>query len=347
MPEVMEEIKKDLLTGVSYFVPFIASGGILIALATAFSPMGAHGADISASPLLKLIFDIGRASFALMLPVLAGYIAYARAGRPALVAGMVGGQISGTVGAGFLGALVAGLLAGWIVDGMKRLPLPSSLRPVMPILVIPMASTVVVGMLMFTVIGAPVASLLAFLGTSLANNSAENAVILGTILGTMIAFDMGGPINKTAFFFGSALLGQGNPHAMGAIAAAICVPPLGLGLATKLNRAAWTGQERKAGSAALAMGLIGITEGAIPFAATDPLRVIPTICFGSAVASIICMLSGVGDHAPHGGPIVLPVIDNPGMYLVAIVVGAALTAITINLIKPRQAAPTAGNTGDP
>lgn len=321
-------------------MPFIASGGILIALATAFSPIGTHGAEVAASPWLKLIYDIGRASFTLMLPILAGYIAYARAGRPALVAGMVGGQIAGTVGAGFLGALVAGLLAGWLVDGMKRLPLPGTLKPIMPILVIPMASTVIVGILMFKVIGTPVATLLQLLGSRLASNSASSEVILGTILGTMIAFDMGGPVNKVAFFFGSALLGQGNPHAMGAIAAAICVPPLGLGLATKLNRAAWTGPEREAGSAALAMGLIGITEGAVPFAAADPLRVIPTICAGSAVASTICMLSGVGDHAPHGGPIVLPVVDNRGMYLVAIVAGAALIAVTINILKPHRVQPS-------
>lgn len=337
---MMEDIKKSLLTGVSYFVPFIASGGVLLALATAFQPFMAAGADVSASPVLRLICDIGRASFSLMLPVLAGYIAYARAGRPALVAGMVGGQISGTVGAGFLGALVAGLLAGWIVDGLKRVPLPAAVRPVAAILIIPVVSTLIVGALMECVIGAPVATLLGLMGDGLANTSPSDAVILGTVLGAMIAFDMGGPINKTAFFLGSALLGQGNPHAMGAVAAAICVPPLGLGLATKLSRTTWSGKEREAGSAALAMGLIGITEGAIPFAAADPFRVVPTVCFGSAVAGAICMLTGVGDHAPHGGPIVLPVIDRPGMYLLAISTGAVLTALTINLLRRRPPPPS-------
>lgn len=327
------QVKQHLLTGVSYVIPFIASGGILIALAIAFAPMGDKGPIFDNTPILKLIIDIGGSAFKLLLPVLAGYISFSRAGKPGLVAGMVGGQIAATVNAGFLGALVAGLIAGWVVELIKKLPVPSMVRPLMPILIIPILSTVIVGTLMLKVVGLPIAALMVFLGEWLQSLGTSNAVMLGALLGVMIAFDMGGPINKAAFFFGSAMISQGNPYIMGAVAAAICVPPLGLGLATKISPKQWSEQDREAGSAALAMGMIGITEGAIPFAAADPLRVIPTICIGSALASSIAMIFGVGDHAPHGGPIVLPVVDNRIMYVVAILVGVAFTAIAINVVK--------------
>jgi fructose-specific phosphotransferase system IIC component len=336
MKEHLQRYKQYLLTGVSHVIPFIASGGILMALAIAFAPMTAQGPSFDSSPVLKLIVDIGNSAFTLLLPVLAGYIAYARAGKPALVAGMLGGQISSTIHAGFLGALVAGLLAGWVVDLLKKMPVPKSLKPLMPILIIPIFSALIIGALMFEVVGVPIANLMIFLAEWLKTMGTANAVVLGALLGAMIAFDMGGPINKTAFFFGSAMIAEGNPTIMGAVATAICIPPLGLGLATKLNKKLWSSQEQEAGSAALAMGCIGITEGAIPFAAADPLRVIPTICFGSSVGSVLAMLSGVADHAPHGGPIVLPVIDNRLMYLVSIAVGVMVTALLINFLKARS-----------
>lgn len=336
MKEHLQRYKQYLLTGVSHVIPFIASGGILMALAIAFAPMTAQGPSFDSSPVLKLIVDIGNSAFTLLLPVLAGYIAYARAGKPALVAGMLGGQISSRIHAGFLGALVAGLLAGWVVDLLKKMPVPKSLKPLMPILIIPIFSALIIGALMFEVVGVPIANLMVFLAEWLKTMGTANAVVLGALLGAMIAFDMGGPINKTAFFFGSAMIAEGNPTIMGAVATAICILPLGLGLATKLNKKLWSSQEQEAGSAALAMGCIGITEGAIPFAAADPLRVIPTICFGSAVGSVIAMLSGVADHAPHGGPIVLPVIDNRLMYLVSIAVGVMVTALLINFLKARS-----------
>ncbi|MDD2843306.1 MAG: PTS fructose transporter subunit IIC [Tolumonas sp.] len=336
MKEHLQRYKQYLLTGVSHVIPFIASGGILMALAIAFAPMTVQGPNFDSSPVLKLIVEIGNSAFTLLLPVLAGYIAYARAGKPALVAGMLGGQISLTIHAGFLGALVAGLLAGWVVDLLKKMPVPKSLKPLMPILIIPIFSALIIGALMFEVVGVPIANLMVFLAEWLKTMGTANAVVLGALLGAMIAFDMGGPINKTAFFFGSAMIAEGNPTIMGAVATAICIPPLGLGLATKLNKKLWSSQEQEAGSAALAMGCIGITEGAIPFAAADPLRVIPSICVGSAVGSVMAMLSGVADHAPHGGPIVLPVIDNRLMYLVSIAVGVVVTALLINFLKARS-----------
>jgi fructose-specific phosphotransferase system IIC component len=213
------------------------------------------------------------------------------------------------------------------------MPVPKFISPVMPILIIPILSGLFVGVLMLKVLGIPIANLMSFMTDWLEQMGAGNRVVLAMILGAMIAFDMGGPINKVAFFFGAAMIKEGNFAVMGACAAAICTPPLGLGLATFINKKLWSEEEREAGLASFSMGMIGITEGAIPFAASDPVRVIPSIMIGSMVASTIAMLAGVGDHAPHGGPIVLPVIDNRIMYVVAICAGMIVTALLINGIK--------------
>jgi fructose-specific phosphotransferase system IIC component len=329
----LKNLRQHLLTGVSFAIPFIACGGIMIAFAIAFAPMTTAGPDFSRAPHLKLVLDIGSTAFTLMLPVLAGYIAYSIAGKPGLVPGFIGGYLSFEVKAGFLGALLAGLLAGYLVDLLKRIPTHRYIRPIMPILVIPIISGAAIGFLMLKVLGPPIASLMTSATQILKNMSTGNSVLLALVLGAMIAFDMGGPINKTAFFFGAAMIREGNYSIMGACAAAICTPPLGLGLATLLRRRIWSLEERDAGLAGIAMGLIGITEGAIPFAAADPVRVIPCIMAGSMLASVIAMLGKVGDHAPHGGPIVLPVVDQRVMYVVAMVSGAVLTAVLVNLLK--------------
>jgi PTS system fructose-specific IIC component len=333
MLESLKKVRQYLLTGVSFAIPFIACGGIMIAIGIAFVPMGATGPDFSHSPVMKLIFDIGAASFSLLLPILAGYISYAMAGKPGLVPGFIGGYLSGEVKAGFLGAILVGLLAGLVVNYVKKLPVPKYIRPVMPILIIPIISSTIIGVLMLKVIGIPIANLMEFLSVWLNSISQGNAVVLALILGAMIAFDMGGPVNKVAFFFGAAMIKEGNFAVMGACAAAICTPPLGLGLATFINRKLWNEEEREAGIAGFSMGMIGITEGAIPFAAADPLRVIPCIMAGSMVASMVAMLGKVGDHAPHGGPIVIPVVDNRIMYVLAIIIGSVVTAVLINAIK--------------
>ncbi|HUR37699.1 MAG TPA: PTS fructose transporter subunit IIC [Terriglobales bacterium] len=342
MLDLLKSLRQHLLTGVSYAIPFIACGGILIAAAIAFAPMTPTGPDFSGSPNLRLVLDIGSASFALMLPVLAGYISYAIAGKPGLVPGFVGGFLAGEVKAGFLGALLAGLLAGYMVQWMKKWPIPKYIRPIMPILIIPIISSLAIGVLMLKVIGIPIAKFMTAAGAHLQSMSAGNAVVLAMLLGAMIAVDMGGPINKTAFFFGAAMIREGNYLVMGACAAAICTPPLGLGLATLFRRSRWSEEERDAGAAALAMGMIGITEGAIPFAAADPVRVIPCIVLGSMVASVIAMLGGVGDHAPHGGPIVLPVIDHWVMYVIAIVAGTLVTAVSVTAVKTMFPTKSAG-----
>ncbi len=333
MNKYLSDVKKYLLSGVSYAIPFVACGGIMIAFAIAFAPMTPSGPDFSHAPFLKLILDIGNAAFSFLVPVLAGYIAFGIADRPGLVAGFVGGYIANAVGAGFLGGIIAGLLAGFIVFWIKKARVPAYLRPVMPILVIPVISSFIVGFIMYQVIGSPIKEVMVSLTAWLKAMNTGSSVILGLILGLMIAFDMGGPVNKVAFFFGAAMIQQGNFAVMGACAAAICIPPIGLGLATLMSKSLWTQEEHEAGYAAIAMGMIGITEGAIPFAAADPLRVIPTIMFGSAIGSVIAMMGGVGDHAPHGGPIVLPVIDNRLMYLIAIIAGTLAVAFIINTLK--------------
>lgn len=332
----LQKLRQHLLTGVSYAIPFIACGGILIALSIAFATMTPSGPNFSHSPHLKLIFDIGSASFALMFPVLAGYIAYSIAGKPGLVPGFLGGYLAGEVRAGFIGAILVGLLAGYVVELLKKIPVSKYLRPIMPILVIPIVSGAFVGVVMIKVLGGPIALFMDHANRALQSMSTGNDVLLALLLGAMIAVDMGGPVNKTAFFFGAAMISEGNYKIMGACAAAICTPPLGMGLATLVRRKLWSVEEQEAGLAAIAMGLIGITEGAIPFAAADPIRVIPSVIAGSAVAAVIAMMGGVGDHAPHGGPVVLPVVDHRGVYVVAILAGTLVTAALGTLLKLRS-----------
>ena len=234
--------------------------------------------------------------------------------------------------AGFLGAILAGLLAGYVVSLLKKLKVPKAIRPVMPILIIPILSSLFIGVVMLEVLGAPIANLMTANEMLKAMNGGSS-LLLALLLGAMIAFDMGGPINKTAFFFGAAMIREGDYRIMGACAAAICTPPLGMGVATLIRRKLWTEEEREAGIAGLTMGMIGITEGAIPFAAADPVRVIPCIMAGSMTAAAIAMLGGVGDHAPHGGPIVFPVVDHRAAYAVAILAGTAVTSIAVNFWK--------------
>ena len=334
MLESLKKLKQHLLTGVSYAIPFIACGGILIATAIAFAPrMTSSAPDFSHSPFLKLINDIGTASFTLMLPVLAGYIAYSIAGKPGLLPGFLGGYLSGQVKAGFLGAILIGLVAGYLVEALKKVPVSKYLRPIMPILVIPIISGAIVGVLMFKVLGVPIALFMEHANHALRAMSTGNDVLLALLLGAMIAFDMGGPVNKAAFFFGAAMISEGNYQIMGACAAAICTPPLGMGLATLIRRQLWSEEERDAGIAAIAMGMMGLTEGAIPFAAADPIRVIPSIIVGSAVASVIAMIGRVGDHAPHGGPIVLFAVDHRWPYVLAISAGTIVTAFLVLVLK--------------
>lgn len=354
MKEMLQKHKQYLLTGVSYVIPLIACGGILIALSLAycfhFHILNERGGpDPSKAPwFIQQMASIGGVAFSLFPAVLAGFISYGMASKPGLVPGFIGGFIAGmpqtvdgkSASAGFLGAIIIGLVAGHVTNLLKKLPVPTMFKPVMPIIIIPILSALPVGLLMLA-LNMPIATIMVDLGHQLENLQHGSQVLLAMVLGAMIAFDMGGPVNKAAFFFGAAMIEQNNFAVMGAIAAAICTPPLGLALATFLNRKNWSEEQRESGLAALGMGLMGITEGAIPFAAADPFRVIPSIMVGSMVAATIAMLGGVGDHAPHGGPIVLPVVDNRLVYICAIVAGAIVTAVMINLLKKFTEKPAA------
>ena len=345
MKQFIQKQKQYLLSGVSFAIPFIACGGILIAVSLGIAQMTGHVSDTNAPdpsqvPILNFLFTIGVKAFDLLLPILAGYIAYAMAGRPGLVAGFIGGAFAAmpqqvgdqSANAGFLGALLAGLVAGNVVNLLKKLPVHKFIRPIMPILIIPVFSAIAIGLVM-SVVNMPIAGIMVGLQGWLQGMQDSSAILLALVLGAMIAFDMGGPVNKAAFFFGASMIEQGNYLVMGAVAAAICTPPLGLGLATILQKKLWSEEQRESGIAALGMGMIGITEGAIPFAAAEPIKVIPCIMLGSMVSSVVAMLGSVGDHAPHGGPIVMLVIDNRLMFVIAITAGTIVTALSINLVK--------------
>lgn len=341
--EKQNPIYRNLMNGVSYMIPFVVIGGLLIALSLAIGgEPTAKGLVIPEGSIWNRILDVGVASFTFMVPILSGFIAVSIADRPGLAPGMVGGYIAANgsfygsdAGAGFIGGIIAGFLAGYIVKAIKRIRVPQMIQPIMPILVIPIISSLLVAASFIFVIGQPIAGIMEGLTSWLNSMQGASKVVLAMVLGAMIAFDMGGPVNKVAFLFGSAMIAEGHANIMGAIAVAICIPPLGLGLATLLGKAKYTDEEREAGKAALAMGLVGITEGAIPFAARDPLRVIPSIMIGSMVGAVVAMLSNVADHVPHGGPIVavFRAVDNVPMFFISIVIGMIVTALLVNAVK--------------
>ncbi len=327
---------KHLMNGVSNMLPFVVGGGIIIAISFMFGIKAFDPKDPSFHPLAKVLMDIGGGTaFQLMIPVLAGFIAKSIADRPGFAPGMVGGMLAATSGAGFLGGIIAGFLAGYTVVGLKKwfAGLPESLEGIKPMLLYPLFGILITGFIMVYVISDPVAAANAALGDWLKNMGQGNAIILGLILGAMMAFDMGGPVNKAAFTFGIAMIADGNytPHA--AIMAAGMTPPLGLALATTLFKKKFTAEERQAGKTAYVLGASFITEGAIPFAAADPSRVIPSIMVGSAVAGGLSMFFGCTLPAPHGGLFVLPVVGNMGLYLVSILAGTIVTALMLNVLK--------------
>ncbi|RNG22645.1 PTS fructose transporter subunit IIC [Streptomyces botrytidirepellens] len=334
---------KALMNGVSYMIPFVVVGGLLIAVSLALGgDTTSKGIVIPDDSFWKTVNDIGTIGFQLMIPALSGYIAYAIADRPGLVPGMVGGWIAAhgelydsEAGAGFIGAIVTGFLAGYLVQGIKKVRVPKFVQPIMPIIVIPIVATSALGLFFIYVLGRPIAWVFENLTDWLGGLTGTSAALLGIILGLMIAFDMGGPVNKTAFLFGAGLVSK-NPEVMGACAAAIPVPPLGQGLATLIRRRMFDDQERETGLAALFMGFFGITEGAIPFAAARPALVIPANMLGGAVAGAIAGLAAVEDSVPHGGPIVavLGAVSGVPMFFVAVVVGTAVTAVaTVGLMS--------------
>lgn len=338
-------VYKHLMTGVSHMLPIVVAGGLLIALSFVFGIEAFKEEGSMAAALMKIG---GASAFALMVPVMAGFIAYSIADRPGLAPGLIGGMLASSIGAGFLGGIAAGFIAGYtakaIADNVK---LPQTMEALKPILIIPFLASLITGLVMIYVVGTPIASIMKGLTDFLAGMSGANAILLGVILGAMMCFDLGGPVNKVAYVFGTGLLAS-NPNVpslpMAAVMAAGMVPAIGMGIATFVARNKFIDSEREAGKASFVLGLCFISEGAIPFAARDPMRVIPSTMAGGALAGALSMLFGCGLMAPHGGLFVLLIpgaISNALMYIVAIAAGSALTGLMYAMLKPAQETQTA------
>ena len=322
---------KHLMNGVSFMIPFVVAGGILISLSFLF------GGYKQSGDFAQALGTAGGAAFTLMIPILAGYIAYSIADRAALVPGMVGGLLAAQTGSGFLGALVAGFFAGYLVFGIKKvIKLPKGFEGLLPILIIPVLSSFIVAMGMIFVIGTPMTALNEAISNWLNGLTGVNAVILGVILGLMMAVDMGGPINKAAYAFGISTIASQEPSAvMAAVMAAGMVPPLGLALSTVLFKNKYTYDEKEAGKAGWVLGASFITEGAIPFAAGDPLRVIPSIMVGSAITGGLSMAFNATLPVPHGGIFVFWAIDGVFPYILSIIAGMIVTAFMAGALKKK------------
>ena len=326
---------KHLMTGVSYMLPVVVAGGLLIALAFAFG--GIYAGDAEGTFGWALMQIGGATAFALFVPVLAGFIAYSIADRPGLTPGLIGGMLATTVGAGFLGGIVAGFIAGYLTQFLNdKIKLPENLQGLKPVLILPLVSTLIVGLLMIFLIGPPVKAALNGLETWLMGLQQGSALLLGLILGAMMGFDMGGPVNKAAYTFSVGLLASKIYAPMAAVMAAGMVPPLGLALAVTVFKNRFTPDEREAGKAAFVLGISFITEGAIPYAARDPLRVIPSIMIGAAVTGAMSMMFGVHLLVPHGGVFVLLIpnaVTQLLLYILAIAAGTGVTAAMLFFVK--------------
>lgn len=328
---------KHLMNGVSNMLPFVVGGGILIAISFMFGYNSANPHDPTYNPFAAVLKTIGGGNaFALIVPVLAGFIALSIADRPGFAPGMVGGMMAASGGAGFLGGLIAGFLAGYIVLLLKKvfIGLPKSLEGIKSILIYPLLGILITGLLMNYVIGTPVAWLNGEITQWLKGIGQGNAILLGVLLGLMMAFDMGGPVNKAAYVFGTGLLANGVFQPMAAIMAAGMVPPLALAIATTIFRNKFTQEDKDAGKACYVMGLSFITEGAIPFAAADPFRVIPCNMIGAAIAGALSMAFAIGLRAPHGGIFVVPLVQGGALkYAFAILIGSIVSALLIGILK--------------
>ncbi|MDF2902968.1 MAG: family fructose/mannitol porter component [Bacillus sp. (in: firmicutes)] len=331
-------IYKHLMSGVSNMLPFVVGGGILIAISFMFGYKAFDPSDPSHNAIAEALMTIGGGSgaFGFIVPVLAGFIAMSIADRPGFAPGMVGGILAASGGAGFLGGIIAGFLAGYVVVGLRKVlsGLPASLEGIKTILLYPLLGIAITGFIMVFGITKPVGILNSAITDWLSGIGTGNAVVLGILLGLMMAFDMGGPVNKAAYVFGTGLLANGVYEPMAAIMAAGMVPPLAIAVATTLFKNKFTTQEKDAGKANYIMGLSFITEGAIPFAAADPIRIIPSIMVGAAVTGGLSMMFHIGLRAPHGGIFVVPLVDgNWLLYFISILVGTAISALMIGFLK--------------
>ena len=335
--EEKKGVYKHLMTGVSHMLPLVIAGGLLIAVSFMFGIEAFKTDDFAGLP--KALMDIGGgAAFHLMIAVFAGYVAFSIADRPGLAVGLIGGMLATTAGAGILGGIVAGFLAGYVVQFLNSIiKLPPSFTSLKPILILPLFGAAIVGLLMIYVINPPVKALMDALVDWLNTMGQTNAVILGLILGAMMCVDMGGPVNKAAYTFGVGLIASQQYVPMAAVMAAGMVPPIGMAIATFLARSKFTANQRDAGKTSFVLGLCFISEGALPFVAADPVRVIISSILGGATAGAISMGLGITLQAPHGGLFVIPFVSQPLMYLGAITLGSVVTGVIYSVIKQKAA----------
>ncbi len=343
---VAHRIYKHLMNGVSHMLPFVVGGGILIALAFLIDglmvdlnslPVEQRSSFGSLTPVAGIFMKIGGGAFGFMLPILAGFIAMSIADRPGLSIGFIGGYLASQGKSGFIGAMIAGFAAGYLIVLLKKLfkNLPKTLDGLKPILIYPLIGSLGIGLFMLFIVEPPIGWLNSAMNAALASMSGTKGIILGLILGGMMSVDMGGPVNKAAYVFGTASIAAGNYPIMAAVMVGGMVPPIAIAISTLLFKNKYTVEERKAGPANFVMGFSFITEGAIPFAASDPVRVLPSCIIGSAIAGGISMAAQCTLMAPHGGIFVFPVVGNPVMYIVALLAGSFVSAILLGITKKR------------
>lgn len=333
MKQTLNDIKSSLMTGVSWMLPFVVAGGILVALGFLFGGINIEEAVEPYGTFISSIYWIGQNAFSLMIPVLGAYIAYSIADKPALASGMVGGLLADEMDAGFLGALIAWIIAGFFVRELKKIPVPGSMRSVLSTLIIPIISVVGIGLLMVYIIGQPVMAITSGMISWLNSMSSANAVILGIITGCMYAFDLGGPFNKASYAFALAASAGGNWEPMAAAALACMTPPLGIGIAMLVQKHRFTKEERASIPGLITGGIAQITEFAIPFAVENPIRVIPALMAGSSVASVLAYVTGLTMHAPHGGIFVILLYNKPLLMILYLLIGSCVTALCFLLLR--------------
>lgn len=337
--KVWKDLQKAFNTGVSYMLPAVVVGGIFLAIALSTGTATDSGMEIT-STFMKNLNDLGSVGFAMMIPLLSGYIAYSLAGKPGIAPGMILGYVANNpigesqVKTGFLGAMILGVVAGYLVKWCKTWKVPNTIKSIMPILIVPIFTTFILGVVYIYVISVPIGIAMTWLINVLGQLQGSSAIILGLIIGAMTAIDMGGPINKTATAFTLALMAEGIYAPNGAHRIACAIPPLALAISTFIDKRKYTADDKNLGISAFFMGLIGITEGAIPFAVKDMKRVLPAIIVGSAVGGAIGMMNNVEALVPHGGLIILPVVNGKLWYVIAMFIGVFVSVAILHFTKP-------------
>ncbi|WP_369713651.1 PTS fructose transporter subunit IIC [Leptotrichia sp. HSP-342] len=335
---LLKDLQKAFNTGVSYMLPSVVVGGVFLAIALSTGKPTDTGMEIT-NQFMKNLNDLGVAGFAIMIPLLSGFIANSIAGKPALAPAMILGYIAnnpigaGQVKTGFLGAMILGIATGYFVNWCKKWKVPATIRTLMPILIIPIVTTFILGMTYIYIIAVPIGLFMNWLIASLKTMQGGSAIILGLIIGAMTAVDMGGPINKTATAFTLALMAENIYTPNGAHRIAVAIPPLAMGISTLIDRKKYTKEDKDLGISAIFMGLIGITEGAIPFAVKDMKKVLPAIIIGSAVGGAIGMINNVEALVPHGGPVILPVVRGKLWFMLAIIIGTLVSVAILHFMK--------------